>query len=151
MNNQLVQTNYNKVIGTNIGTGLNVVQSFLAQSGFNYQLGVRNSHGLLIVEGIAEGIGCTYLCGVKVLAKDTNQVICEIPVSRNVHYSREEVMKLVAQHLSKAVADAATREGQIINMNDIHRQVDEILDDCYFAESRKAALNWAEQVGIIKS
>lgn len=126
-----------------------IYQSFQATSGFNYQVGVRDSHGLLIIEGIAEGTACIFLCGIQVRDKETGKEICSIPVERNTRYSRQIVMDMVHQHLCNAIEESALKEGKAADRMDVEAQVAEMLDDCYFAESRKAALSWAERVGII--
>lgn len=152
MTNELVQKNditNLKPIGCNVNTGIEIYQSFQARSGFNYQVGVRDTHGLLIIEGIAEGTACTFLCGIQVRDKETGKEICSIPIERNTRYSRQLVMELVHQHLCAAVEESALKEGKAADHMDVEKQVADMLDDCYFAESRKAALNWAEKVGII--
>ena len=59
-------------------------------------------------------------------------------------------MELVHEHLCNAIEESALREGKAANRMDVEAQVAEMLDDCYFTESRKAALSWAERVGIIQ-
>lgn len=81
--------------------------------------------------------------------KESGQEICNIPVPKNTHYSRQLVMSLVLEHLSNVIADAAIREGRAADMLDVRKQVTDMLDDCYFKQSRQAALSWAERVGII--
>lgn len=143
-------TNYylSKPIGKSLTTGTVVLQSYMATSGFNYQVGVREVCGLLILEGFAEGTACTYLCGIQVIDKETDQEICTIPVERNMHYNRQMVMELVHAHLCDAIEESALKAGKATDRTDVEIQVAKMLDDCYFAESRKAALNWAERVGI---
>lgn len=138
-----------KPIGYNANTGVSVYQSYQALSGFNYQVGVRDSHGLLIIEGVAEGTACTLLCGIQVRDKESGKEICNIPVERNTHYSRQLVMELVHQNLCNVIEESALRDGRATDRMDVERQVAAMLDDCYFAESRKAAISWAERVGII--
>ena len=137
-------------LGCNASTGLVIYQAFQARSGFNYQLGARDTHGLLIVEGFAEGTGYVLLCGIQVLDKKTGKEICSIPVERGTKYSRQLVMEMVHQHLCSTIAEAAIKDGRAINRMDVEAQVAEMLDDCYFAESRKLALSWAESYGIIR-
>ncbi len=150
MVNQLIQTNATTApVSISASTGLSVVQSFLAKSGFNYQVGIRDTHGLLIIEGIAEGTACMFLCGIQVRDKESGREICNIPVPKNTHYSRQLVMSLVMEHLSNAIADAAIRNGRAADMLDVRKQVTDMLDDCYFKQSRQATLSWAERVGII--
>lgn len=139
-----------KPVGVNYNTGLNIYQSFQAQSGFNYQVGVREMQGLLIVEGIVEGTACLFLSGIQVREKETGKEICNISVERNTRYSRQLVVELVHQHLCNVVIDSVAKEGGIVQRNEVEAQVAEMLDNCYFQESRQAALGWAKRVGIIK-
>ncbi len=148
MTNQLIQTNTTPV-SISASTGLSVVQSFLAKSGFNYQVGIRDMPELLIVEGIAEGTACTFLCGIKVQDKESGQDICNIPVPKNTIYSRELVASLLQEYLPDKLMDAAIREGLAVDMQDVRKQVADMLDKCYFEKSRQALLNWAKRVGII--
>lgn len=150
MVNQLIQTNATTApVSISASTGLSVVQSFLAKSGFNYQVGIRDTHGLLIIEGIAEGTACMFLCGIQVRDKESGQEICNIPVPKNTHYSRQLVVSLVQEHLSNVIADSAIRDGLAVDMSDVRRQVADMLDKCYFEKSRQAALDWAKRMGII--
>lgn len=150
MANQLIQTNAAAApVSISASTGLSVVQSFLAKSGFNYQVGIRNTHGLLIIEGVAEGTTCMFLCGIQVYDKESGHEICNIPVPKSTQYSRQLVMSLVVEHLSNAIAEAAICDGKALDMLDVRKQVTDMLDDCYFKQSRQAALSWAERVGII--
>lgn len=151
MTTQIVSTkNTNSTsVSYSATTGLSIVQSFLAKSGFNYQVGVRDFQGLLIIEGIVEGTACTYLSGIQVRDKESGEEICTIQVPPHTRYSRQVVVSLVQEHLSNKIADSAIKDGQALDMSDVRRQVADMLDECYFAESRQAALNWARRVGII--
>lgn len=152
MTNNLIQVNditRLQPIGCNANTGMAVYQSFQAKSGFSYQVGVRDSHGLLIIEGIAEGTACIFLCGIQVRDKLTGAEICSIPVEQNTRYCRRLVMDMVHRHLCNAIEESALKEGKAADRRDVEAQVAAMLDDCYFSESRKAALSWAERVGII--
>lgn len=136
-------------VGVNYNTGMNIYQSYQAASGFNYQVGVREVEGLLIIEGFADGTACTFLSGIQVRDKETGKELCNIPVEKNTKYSRQLVMELVHQHLCNTIVDAAEKEGKSINRNDVEAHIAEMLDNCYFAESRHASLGWATRVGII--
>ena len=59
------------------------------------------------------------------------------------------VVSLVQEHLSNAIADSAIRDDLAFDMQDVRKQVADMLDKCYFEKSRQAALNWAKRVGII--
>lgn len=141
-----------KPVGISASTGLTLYQSVQCRpGGFIYGIGVREAHGLHIVEAIADGTGCTLLCGIQVRDKETGKEICSIPVEQNTRYSRQTVVKLVQQYLCDTIADAAIKEGKAIDRADVEWQVAQILDDCYFSECRKAGLQWAERMGIIKA
>ena len=38
----------------------------------------------------------------------------------------------------------------VVGNEEVKFQIDSLLDNCYFGESKKCALNWAKRVGIIK-
>ena len=149
MVNQMLLTKTAAQVSISASTGLSVVQSFLAKSGFNYQVGIRDTDGLLIIEGLAEGTACMFLCGIQVRDKESGQEICSIDVPKNTHYSRQLVVPLVQEHLSNVIADSAIHDGLAVDMQDVRRQVTDMLDKCYFEKSRQAALSWAKRVGII--
>ena len=137
-------------VGVNYNTGMNIYQSYQAASGFNYQVGVREVEGLLIIEGFADGTACTFLSGIQVRDKETGKELCNISVERNTRYSRQLVVELVHQHLCNAIVDSVAKEGGVVQRNEVETQVAKVLDNCYFAESRQAALGWAKRVGIIQ-
>ncbi|PTN09292.1 hypothetical protein C8N47_105133 [Mangrovibacterium marinum] len=129
--------------------GLELQASYLAPSGFNYQAGVRELDGLIIVEAVAEGVGCTYLCGIRVLNKADNTLVAEINVPRNVHYSRQKCVDLVSKELVDLLVNAATKGQYWIDREAALRKINTLLDNCYFEQSRKSILIWAESLGII--
>lgn len=151
MDTQLVSTKNttSTQVSFSASSGLSIVQSFLAKSGFNYQVGVRDFQGLLIIEGVVEGTACTYLSGIQVRDKESGEEICTIPVPQYTRYNRQVVVSLVKEHLSKAIAANAIKEGTAIDMEDVRRQVGDMLDQCYFEKSRKAAWDWAKRMGIV--
>lgn len=120
-------------------------------NGFCYQLGGRDLKGdMEVLEGVAEGIGTTLLCGLRIRKKSTGELICDVPVPANTKYSRQTVVELVHQHLTGMLAAAAIQDGLAFDRIDVEEQVAAMLDECYFAESRRLALDWAISVGLIK-
>ena len=121
MDTQLVSTKNttSTQVSFSASSGLSIVQSFLAKSGFNYQVGVRDFQGLLIIEGVVEGTACTYLSGIQVRDKESGEEICTIPVPQYTRYNRQVVVSLVKEHLSKAIAANAIKEGTAIDMEDV--------------------------------
>lgn len=138
-------------IGVSETTGLSVYKSFNANSGFNYMVGVREVQDLLIVEQIAEGTGCTYLCGILIYHKTNRELLKEITVPRNVHYTRIKVMEMVQNSIMELLEETCKKDG--IEFDKAHAQsfVNEIIDNCYFEASRKIILSWARTVGILKN
>ena len=136
-------------IGFSDTTGMSVYQSYTAGSGFNYMVGMREMKDLLIVEQIAEGTACTFLCGIKIYHKETKAIIREIEVERNVHYTREKVMKLVHNSLIGILIESCRIENTEIDLDGAIAFLDEALERCYFESSRKTVLEWAKSVGII--
>ncbi len=137
-------------IGFNDATGMNVYQSFTANSGFNYMVGVREIQDILIVEKIAEGTACTLLCGIYIYHKETKQLLREIEVERNVHYTRSKVVELVHESLIQVLTESCRLSGICIDIKHASEFLDNILDKCYFEKSRVTVLQWAKAVGIIK-
>lgn len=139
-------------IGISSSTGIDIYDSFTALSGFNYIIGMREVKDLLIVEKVAEGTACTLLCGILIFHKDTKELLVDIPVERNVHYSREKVLKLVHSTILKFLSrnnEVAGVEEQI-DIESASKFLLEALDNCYFEKSRKLILTWAESVGLLK-
>ncbi len=132
-------------------TGLAVYESFLAPSGFHYMAGVREINDLLIVEQVAEGTACTLLCGILLYHKQSKQLLKEIKVERNFHYSREKTMQLVARSLMIVLKEATVKEGVHFNAVSAQRFIDEMLDRCYFEKSRQTIIAWAQSIGIINN
>ena len=138
-------------IGVSETTGLSVYESYLAPSGFHYMAGVREINDLLIVEQVAEGTACTYLCGILLYHKQSRQLLKEIQVDRNFHYSREKTMQLVAKSLLGVLKDATVKEGVSFNEVNARRFINEMLDRCYFEKSRQTIIAWAQSIGIIQN
>ena len=148
-NSVLCVTNL-KPIGVSQSTGLQVYQTFSSASGFNYMVGIRELEGLKIIEGVAEGTACTYLTGIKVLDVD-NKLIAEIDVEYGTHYTREKVVNLVSEKLFSVIWSSMDETVQtLVGCDGVRCQIDLLLDNCYFAESKRCALKWAKRVGIIK-
>ncbi len=152
MNTSLALNNINGLqpVGVNQNTGMNIYQAYQAASGFTYQRGIREIEGLLIVEDVAEGTACMFLSGVKGIERESGQVLFDIPVERGTRYSRQRVMEIVHQQMCDILTQSLKQEGQTIDYNTIEQHVAKLLDDCYFSESRQAALSWAKRVGIIQ-
>ena len=113
-------------------------------------VGIRELDGLKIIEGVAEGTACIFLTGIKVLDAD-NKLVTEIEVEYGTHYTREKVVHLVSQKLFDVIWSAMDASEQVaVGNEEVKFQIDQLLDNCYFGESKKCALNWARRVGIIK-
>lgn len=136
--------------GYSDSTGMNVYSSFMSSSGFNYFVGAREAGDILIVEKVAEGTACTYLCGILIFSKIKNVLIKEINVPLKTHYSREFVVRTVKENLMEILVESAQIEGEDIDVEAAEQYVYNLLDKCYFEKSRKAILEWAKDVGIIK-
>ena len=139
-----------KPIGVNYNTGLEVYQSYQTASGFMYQVGACEMYGLIILIGYADGTACSLLSGIQVREKETGKEVCTIPVERNTRFSRQLVVELLHQHLCNAIMNAAIKEGGIVDRMEVESKVADMLDDCFFKESRQAALGWSKRVGIIQ-
>lgn len=151
MENTIAQVFKCSPIGKSYSTGTTLLQSYKALSGIEYQIGVREISGLYIVEGFAEGTGCAFLNKILVFYGDKKELIADISFPQSTYYSRETAMDATKNELCKYLYEACIKEGEEISKEEIDRQVSEILDQCYFAESRKAVLNWAKDGGILKS
>ena len=138
-----------KPIGYSESTGMNIYQSYTASSGFNYMVGMREIHDIVIVEQIAEGTACTLLCGILIYHKKTKELLKEIEVGRNIRYTRAKTMDLVRQFLIQTLLETCNKNNVEIDKEYTKNYVDKILDECYFSNSQKAILEWAESVGII--
>ena len=150
MQNSMLSIADLKPIGVSQSTGLQVYQNFSSVSGFNYMVGIRELDGLKIIEGVAEGTACIFLTGIKVLDAD-NKLVTEIEVEYGTHYTREKVVNLVSQKLFDVIWSAMDVSEQVaVGNEEVKFQIDQLLDNCYFGESKKSALNWARRVGIIK-
>lgn len=138
-------------IGVSETTGLSVYKSFTANSGFNYMVGVREVQDLLIVEQIAEGTGCTYLCGILIYHKDNRELLKEITVPRNVHYTRIKVMEMVQNSIIELLEETCKKSSIDFDKERAYHFVNTVLDNCYFEDSRKTILAWARSLGILKN
>lgn len=134
-------------IGFSDTTGMSVYQSYTANSGLNYIVGMREMQDLLIVEQIAEGTACTFLCGILIYHKETKTLLKEIEIDRNVNYSREKVVTLVHKALLQVLSNASGKEYTSIDMQSANEFLSEALDKCYFENSRKTIIDWANLFG----
>ena len=150
-NNQIGLHKLSSPIGFNDSTGLQLYQSFAAKSGFNYMVGVREIQDILIVEQIAEGTACTLLCGVLIYHKESKQLLNEIEVDRNVHYTRAKVVEMVREALINILTESCFKNLIEIDIESATHFINDALDKCYFESSRKSILVWARSVGILKN
>lgn len=137
-------------IGISETTGLTVYDSYTANSGFNYMTGLREIKDLQIVEQIAEGTATTFLCGILIFRKSDKVLLKEVSVERNVRYSREKVVELVKNAIVDLLITSCQKENVVIDPSYALLQVEEILDQCYFENSRKAIVEWARNTGFLK-
>ncbi|MBR1565117.1 MAG: hypothetical protein IJ650_07215 [Paludibacteraceae bacterium] len=141
---------YNQTpIAVSSSTGTPIFQAFQAKSGWIYQLGMRQMEGLMIIEEIVEGCGCTLLSGIKVVNKETNELLLDIPIPRNTKYSRSYVVSLLKTNLLKLMEDAALQTGYEFDMSYAENMVNKMLRNCYYSKSMDATLNWMKTIGII--
>ena len=146
--NQQLQ-HLSKPIGFSETTGMNVYQSYTATSGFNYFVGARNLNGLMIVEQIAEGTVCTYLCGISIRDQANSTLLTEITVPRYTRYTREKVVRYVRKSLLDLLVSSVEKSGNKLDAEAAKKQIDKMLDTCYFECSRVAIIEWARIHGII--
>lgn len=138
-----------KPIGKSVTTGTNVLQSYKAPSGFNYQVGLREASGLYIFESFAEGVGCSYLDKIMVFFGEEKRLIAEIEVPRGTRYTREQALASVKQKLCDFFYETCSIMDVKFSREEVEEQVTDILDKCYFSDSRQAVLQWARTVNII--
>ena len=143
--------NYNlcKPIGKSVTTGTSILQAYKAASGFNYQLGVREAAGLYIFESFAEGTGCSYLDKIQVFWGEEKCLIAEIDMPSGTRYTREQAMNSIKHKLCDFFYETCSMEKVQYSREEVEEQVADILDKCYFSESRKAVLQWAKSMNII--
>lgn len=140
-----------KPVGYSEAIGLEVYESFTAPSGFNYIMGARNINDLIILEQVAEGTANTLLCGVLIYSKAENVLLDQISVPRFTPYTREKVVELVKGSLLTLLSNSMEKSNVVIDMESAEKEIDKMLDTCYFQRSRIAILNWARMMGIIKN
>jgi hypothetical protein len=139
-----------KPIGVDESTGMIIYQSYHSDSGINYMIGMRELDDLLILEQIGEGTAVTFLCGIKIIRKSTKDLIADILVDNNIHYTRQTVLEMVRKVLFDIIVKEFRMHGKHIDMDYLYKKLSDILDKCYFEKSRKAAMDWAYDIGIIK-
>lgn len=140
-----------KPIGYSETTGLEIYGSYTSSSGFNYQIGIREIADLRIMEQIAEGVAATFLCGIIIYSKTDNILLDNITVPRHTPYTRTKVVELVKKSLFELLESSITKEGLSLEREAISRQIDEILDNCYFSHSRVAIIDWAKKIGLLNN
>ncbi len=139
-----------KPIGYSTSTELNVYESFTSKNGFNYIVGGRDNNNILIVEQIAEGVARSFLCGIKIYQKSTNQLIKEINVPYGESYTREKAMVLVRDALLEVLFESFELNKIVVDKDNVLSMVHSVMDTMYFGNSRKAALELAKSLGLIK-
>ena len=138
-----------KPIGKSVTTGTSLLQAYKAPSGFTYQIGLREASGLYIFESFAEGVGCSYLDKIMVFFGEEKRLIAEIDVPRGTRYTREQALASVKQKLCDFFYETCSMMDVKFSRTEVEEQVNDILDKCYFSESRQAVLQWAKTVNII--
>jgi hypothetical protein len=138
-----------KPIGKSVTTRTTLLQAYKAPSGFTYQLGLREASGLYIFESFAEGVGCSYLDKIMVFFGDEKRLIAEVDVPRGTRYTREQALASVKQKLCDFFYETCSMMDVKFSRAEVEEQVTDILDKCYFSESRQAVLQWAKTVNII--
>ena len=138
-----------KPIGKSVTTGTSLLQAYKAPSGFTYQLGLREASGLYIFESFAEGVGCSYLDKIMVFFGEEKRLIAEIDVPRGTRYTREQALASVKQKLCDFFYETCSMMDVKFSRTEVEEQVSDILDKCYFSESRQAVLPWAKSVNIL--
>jgi hypothetical protein len=113
-------------------------------------VGVREIQDILIVEQIAEGTACTLLCGIHIYHKESKQLLKEIAIEKNVHYTRSKVVELVRESLIQILTESCKLSKIYIDVEHASDFLNKVLDKCYFEKSRITILQWAKAVGIIK-
>ena len=132
---------------TSSGTGITVIDSYEAASGFNYSIGVREFGDLIIVEEVGQGTAVSYLNGIRVFNKQKELVI-DVKVKDNTHYSRETVRRLVRDELIKMLSKAALKEGKSFDKTKAFETINSKLNDAYYEQSYQAVIEWAKEIGI---
>lgn len=131
----------------NSETGLAIKDSFKAKSGFNYQTGVRDFGTLKIVEGVSSGIATIFLTSLMVFDGE-KKLILDCEVNKLTNYSREAVRRMVLHGLLCMLREAAEKEKKYFDELKAYELIDNQLKDAYYEQSYKAALAWAESIGI---
>jgi len=147
MTKELVSFNSLTPIGVSTVNGMTVYKALkFKEDGFMYQIGTREIEGgLKVVEALAEGVGCCFLCGISVFDAE-NELVCDIPVGKDVKYCRQIVVEMVVKHLTDKVLESL--EGNV-NIDDVRAKVMAVVDRSYFEKSRQIALDWARKMNIL--
>jgi len=143
----LIKKENNTPVRQDSGTGLTVIDSFLADSGFNYVSGARRFGDLTIIESVGQGTAVAYLNRVSVVNRE-NKLIIDKQVEKGTYYSRETVRLIVMNELLDMLERAAVSEGKNYDRDKAREVIDEKLDKAYYKESYESVLNWAASIGI---
>lgn len=138
-----------KPLGKSVTTGTTVLQAYKAPSGFNYQVGLRQASGLYIFESFAEGVGCSYLDKIMVFFGEEKRLIAEINIPRGTRYTRKLALDSIKKKLCDFFCETCSIRDVKFSQEEVEEQVTDILDKCYFSDSRQAVLQWARTVNII--
>jgi hypothetical protein len=143
----IVKKEDNAPVRQDRNTGLLIIDDFTSSGGFNYLIGIRQFGDLTIVEDVAQGTAVTYLNGIRVFDGE-KQLIIDIPVENNTHYSREAVRQLVMRELLDMLEKATKKEGKNYDRTGAQRIIDEKLEEAYYKQSYALILEWAQNIGI---
>jgi hypothetical protein len=132
---------------SDLETGLAIKDSFIAKSGFNYQTGIRDFGSLKIVEGVSKGTASIFLTSLMVFDSE-KKLLLDCEIGRLTNYSRETVRKMVLHGLITMLREATEKQGKHFDEIKAYELVDNQLKEAYYESSYKAALAWAELIGI---
>lgn len=140
----LEQKKQNQIDGE---TGIAIRGQFNSNSGLQYISGLREAGSLRIIEGVARGTACNFLTSLLVYDQ-TGNLIYDANIPALTSYSRELSCKIVLEGILCMLKQAAKHENKIFNEYQATLKIKELLDKSYYETSYKAALNWAESIGI---
>lgn len=140
----LEQKKQNQIDGE---TGIAIRGLFNANSGLQYISGLREAGSLRIIEGVARGTACNFLTSLLVYDQIGN-LIYDANIPALTSYSRELSYKKVLEGILGMLKQAAKHENKVFNEYQATLKIKELLDKSYYETSYKAALIWAESIGI---
>ena len=143
-----MENNLQRQSASSSETGLAITGNYRSGSGFNHILGTRDFGNLKIIEGISVATSMVLLGSVRVY-DERGTLLLDLEVKGMTFYSRELVRTMVRDGLLKMLRQAAAAQGRTFDPVQAFRKTDEMLNDAYYTESRKAVIEWAETTGII--